>query len=144
MCDVSRIAQMKQNFIDLDILNQGKLERKIVAQILVSQGQAIESLMVGLLFEKYDTNGDGYIDFDEFVRFCDDMEKLSEKEILAEIFKLIDKDGNGVLDVEELKQFGLSMGFDVTLSDAWATIRELDRNDDDQIDFDEFCAIINC
>ena len=98
--------------------------------------------MVAILFEQYDKNNDKFIQLDEYLDFCAEMCSLSEKEILRRVFDFCDKDHNGRLDIDEVTQLGHLMGKEVTKSDAWATIRALDVNNDNTIDFDEFCAVI--
>lgn len=129
-------------FDELDIGKTGHITRETVAEILKDQGEVLDQLMVILLFEQFDLNHDTFIDKEEFVRFCVEMEKYSEREILRKIFYLVDKDHNQRLDVEEVKQLGKLMGLDITLSDAWATVAAFDTNHDNNVDFDEFCAII--
>ena len=129
-------------FDELDIANTGKITRETVAKIVRDQAEEIEQLMVILLFEQFDTNHDKYIDKNEFIQFCLKMEQYDEKQILRMIFDLVDKDHNQRLDVQEVKDLGNLMGLDVTISDAWATIATLDKNHDNSVDFDEFCAII--
>ena len=132
----------RRRFDELDIGKTGRITRETVAQILKDQGEELEQLMVILLFEKYDKNHDKLIDKEEFVDFCTEMEKFSEKEILRKIFDLVDEDGDEKLNVDEVKKLGDLMGLDVTVSDAWATIATLDVNSDNLVDFAEFCAII--
>ena len=138
-----KIARFKRKFQELDVDNKGALSRETVAQIIeVEEGMELEKLMVAILFENYDKNHDKLIQLDEYLEFCSEMVGLSHKQILRKIFDLCDKDHNGRLDIDEVTELGHLMGKEVTKSDAWATIRELDINQDNTIDFDEFCAII--
>ena len=60
--------------------------------------------MLNLVIE-YDVNGDGTIDFDEFLEM---MRKQAEQQDnsaeLREAFKIFDRDGNGYIDAAELKK----------------------------------------
>ena len=141
LADQEKIDAFREQFIELDLEEDGKLTRENVAQILANESEQLERIMVTLLFEKYDINHDGLIDFDEFCSFCLDMNGLTERDILRQIFDICDLDGNGYLDIEEVKRLGQLMGLQVTSSDALATVKALDVNNDQRIDFDEFCAI---
>lgn len=137
-----RYKLYRKRFAELDLNYTGKLNRETVAQILKEQGEELDQLMVIILFQEYDLDNDGFINCDEFIRFCTEMDQLTEKEILRMIFDICDEDHNQKLDVDEVKRLGNLMGFDVTLSDAWATIATFDSNHDNLVDFEEFCAII--
>jgi Ca2+-binding EF-hand superfamily protein len=58
---------------------------------------------VGKIFKLFDRDGNGEINYDEFLRSI--VGKMNERRqntvILA--FKKFDKDGNGVIDIEDLK-----------------------------------------
>ena len=60
--------------------------------------------MLNLVIE-YDVNGDGTIDFDEFLEM---MRKQAEQQDnsaeLREAFEIFDRDGNGYIDAAELKK----------------------------------------
>ena len=63
-----------------------------------------EDEVLNLVIE-YDVNGDGTIDFDEFLEM---MRKQAEQQDnsaeLKEAFKIFDRDGNGYIDAAELKK----------------------------------------
>ena len=138
----SKLATYRKRFRELDIENTRALARDTVAEILSEQGSEIERLMVILLFECYDKNRDTVIQEEEFISFCQEMEQMTERQILRRIFDLVDTDKNQRLDVSEVQRLGQMMGLDVSISDAWATVDVLDSNRDNTVDFEEFLAII--
>lgn len=138
----SKLATYQKRFRELDIDNARALSRDTVAEILSEQGTEFERLMVTLLFECYDKNCDTVIQEDEFISFCQEMEQMTERQILRRIFDLVDTDKNERLDVSEVQRLGQMMGLDVSISDAWATVDALDSNHDNTVDFEEFLAII--
>ena len=52
---------------------------------------------------KLDTNGDGKIDYSEFITAAVNRAQILSKENLDITFKIFDSDGNGKISVEELK-----------------------------------------
>ena len=50
-----------------------------------------------------DTNGDGMIDYGEFISAASDREKMINEKNLTMLFALFDTDGNGVISVDELR-----------------------------------------
>lgn len=138
-----KIIQIRKKFESLDIENTGNLKREIVAEILLNEGTQLDRLMTVLLFEKFDADGDHMINLNEFIEFCKQMDQLSDVDILRQIFDLADLDKNGFLDLKEMKRIGQLMGLNIDDKDTIATIRALDKNSDNLIDFDEFCSILS-
>jgi len=58
---------------------------------------------VPILFKVFDTNGDGTLNYKEFIDAVRDELTRSRKEKVEEAFRFIDKDSNGVLDIDEIK-----------------------------------------
>ena len=52
-----------------------------------------------------DINNSGAIDYNEFVMSAIEKKKLLSKETLKSTFKLFDKDGNGFISINELREF---------------------------------------
>ena len=79
-----------------------------------SMGQnPTEDEVLNLVIE-FDVNGDGTIDFDEFLEM---MRKQAEQQDnsaeLREAFKIFDRDGNGYIDAAELKKVHTSLSFNI-------------------------------
>ena len=77
-----------------------------VLNLVIEYGNAMvdcHGLHLSLLY--IDVNGDGTIDFDEFLEM---MRKQAEQQDnsaeLKEAFKIFDRDGNGFIDAAELKK----------------------------------------
>lgn len=137
-----QLAYFADRFKQLDISGTGEIDRETMSIILRSEAEQLDNLMIVLLFEKYDINNDGKINFEEFISFCREMEDLSEITIMKQIFDIADVDHNEYLDVDEVERIGRLMGMDVTTADAWATIAALDQDGNNTIDFSEFCSIL--
>ncbi|CAA6668404.1 unnamed protein product [Spirodela intermedia] len=78
--------------------------------------------------------------YGEFIAATVHMNKLEREENLISAFSFFDKDSSGYITIDELQQacrdFGLS---DVHLDEM---IREIDQNNDGQIDYSEFAAMM--
>ena len=65
------------------------------------------------MFARIDLDGDGTIDYTEFVMATVNEKKLLTKERLKMAFQMFDKDGNGSLSPSEIKDF-LCCGSSIT------------------------------
>ena len=54
-----------------------------------------------MLFEYCDENGNGVLEFDEFVKICTTIEENASMEIIKECFEKADLDKNNVIDFKE-------------------------------------------
>jgi Ca2+-binding EF-hand superfamily protein len=69
--------------------------------------------------------------------------KPSDYEMLTEMFKAFDKDGNGYIDKEELKNTMTNdLGIPLTEKETTEMINEADVNKDGKIDYNEFVSIM--
>ena len=84
-----------------------------------------------------DKDGNGYIDYTEFITAAIDKAAFLNRENLRAAFKVIDTDNSGMITVEELKSvFDTHGDKDDNL---WQDImKEVDQNNDNQISFEEF------
>jgi len=96
------------------------------------------------VLEGIDTDHSGNINYTEFIAAT--MEKTSylKEERLYACFKIFDKDGNGTITADELKEV---LGTNDALkheSSYWEQmIREADSNGDGVIDYNEFLNMMN-
>lgn len=100
---------------------------------------------LGILLDSVDTDGNGVIDFDEFVDVMkgylhngpDDGAPTADDE-LREAFSVFDKDGNGFITAEELKSALLNLGEKMEDSEIKAMIAAADKDGNGEIDYEEF------
>ena len=88
-----------------------------------------------------DVDANGHIDYNEFVMCASDKEKLFRADHIKMIFNMIDSDGSGKIDLEEFQK--IIMGNGTLTKEQWGNItKDIDFNDDNQIDFEEFSHIL--
>ena len=86
-----------------------------------------------------DTDGDGRIDYTEFVTAAFNREVLLSKNNLDVAFKIFDADGNGSISLDELKAVFARGSASGKTEEVWSEIMQsADSNNDGEIDFTEF------
>ena len=67
------------------------------------------------MINEIDCDGNGTIDFPEFLTlFARKMKDTDSEEEILEAFKVFDKDGNGLISIEELKHVMTNLGEKLT------------------------------
>ena len=95
------------------------------------------------LMKTIDTDNNGFIEFEEFVRASIDKEKLLTEKNLKIAFDLFDRDKNGAISCSELKYVLGEFNGRVKESVWRNMINEIDLNGDGQISFEEFKTMMN-
>ncbi|XP_045062791.1 troponin C, slow skeletal and cardiac muscles-like [Coregonus clupeaformis] len=72
------------------------------------------------------------------VRCMKEESKGKSEEELGELFRVFDKNGDGYIDLEELKTILESTGEAITEDDIEELMKDGDKNNDGKIDYDEF------
>ena len=108
------------------------------------------------LLEQLDTTNDGFIDVNEFLAALVDWEALERSSTeypnwVKRAFDMLDKDGNGTIDAEEVAELvfmsdddddeGRTLTAEARKAVA-SCIQEADTDGDGLIDFDEFVALL--
>ncbi|KAF9675652.1 hypothetical protein SADUNF_Sadunf09G0054600 [Salix dunnii] len=152
------IRGLKEMFRGIDTDNSGTITLEELKQGLAKQGtklseyevkQLMEAnlLMILCCFSFYvlhkqaDADGNGTIDYDEFITATMHMNRMDREEHLYTAFQHFDKDNSGYITTEELEQalldFGMHDGRDIK-----EIISEVDADNDGRINYDEFVAMM--
>merc|ERR1712097_29224 len=88
-----------------------------------------------------DTDNSGDIDLDEFIR-CMELKQVDpeSEDVIKFAFERFDKDGSGKLSHAELEDVLTHMGEPLTGREIKRLIQIVDRNNDGEIDINEFMA----
>ena len=123
-------------FYDKD--GDGKITLKELGAILRNLGKNPTQKQIEQMFIEIDSDGNGVIDFYEFVSFINKkMRDLDIEEELKEAFYVFDQDGNKVLTSHELGAIFSNLK-GIPSNDIDEMIREADLNNDGYIDYEEF------
>jgi calcium-dependent protein kinase len=129
-------SQFVSIFRSLDTSGAGQLSKKDLLQSFKNLFGFSDS-EVAEIMKRADTDGNGFLDYTEFIAAAMDKKKLLSEEKLEAAFRAFDKDNNGKITACELK-FALESKFDVEIGAYDILIAEVDSNRDGVIDFSEF------
>lgn len=96
------------------------------------------------LFQDMDTDGDGVIEYSEFLAAAMDERFQQQADLCWSAFRLFDRDGDGKISLDEIKSVLKTDG----AADAMGTgaveavLKSADTNGDGLLDFDEFMAMM--
>ena len=130
-------------FSKFNLNNDGKMTKEELKKGLLKylfkgkKSRAAAEKEANAIFSKLDGNNNGYIECEEFVRAGIDKKLLKNRKVLKFTFDFLDKDRNGEITVEELKEV-----FGIVNAEGENSLKELMKSIDTdlngQISFDEF------
>ncbi|KAK6125681.1 hypothetical protein DH2020_040573 [Rehmannia glutinosa] len=134
------IGGLKELFKMIDTDNSGTITFDELKEGLKRVGSELMESEIKDLMDAADIDNSGTIDYGEFLAATVHLNKLEREENLVSAFSFFDKDGSGYITIDELqqacKEFGLS---ELHLDEM---IREIDQDNDGQIDYGEFSAMM--
>ena len=148
--------ELTEEFLDLfnllDTSGDELVEPEELEAGLRRVGYSISTDECKQLLEQLDTTNDGYIDVNEFLAALVDWEALERSSSeypnwVAQAFSMLDKDGNGTIDAEEVAELVFMNDKDGELTAeakkvVASCIKEADTDGDGLIDLDEFITLL--
>ncbi|KAJ4710067.1 Calcium-binding protein [Melia azedarach] len=131
--------ELAQVFKRFDVNGDGKISASELGSIMSSLGHAPTDEELDKMMREIDSDGDGFIDYNEFVELNTkgvDSDEILEN--LKDAFSVYDIDGNGSITAEELYEVLRSLGDDCTIAECKKMISGVDSDGDGTIDFEEF------
>ncbi|KAK1360801.1 Calcium-dependent protein kinase [Heracleum sosnowskyi] len=135
------IQGLKSMFTNMDTDNSGTITYEELKTGLARLGSKLTEAEVKQLMEAADVDGNGTIDYIEFITATMHRYKLDRDEHLYKAFQHFDTDNSGYITRDELEaamqKYG--MGDAATIKEI---ISEVDSDNDGKINYDEFCAMM--
>ncbi|XP_010266896.1 PREDICTED: calcium-dependent protein kinase 29-like isoform X2 [Nelumbo nucifera] len=132
---------LQQMFYNLDTDHSGAITFEELKTGLHNLGSKISESEIKQLMEAADVDGNGTIDYIEFIAATMHRHRLEKEEHLYKAFEHFDKDGSGFITKDELKQAltEYGMGDESTIDEI---INDVDTDKDGKINYDEFAAMM--
>lgn len=143
-----QIEQFRKYFNMFDKEQKGFIRASQVGQILRTMGQAFEDRDLKQLIKEFDSDGSGEIEFEEFAAMVANFVVSGEneeglEEELREAFRLYDKEGNGYINVSDLREILRALDDNVCEDELDEMIAEIDTDGSGTVDFDEFMEMMS-
>jgi len=94
------------------------------------------------ILDVMDSNRNGMIDYTEFIAGCLQSYNYLKENHLKSAFTFFDKDGSGTISKDELKTCLQSEDFTLQEEMVDKLLKEADKNNDNQIDYNEFISMM--
>ncbi|XP_039005338.1 calcium-dependent protein kinase 3-like [Hibiscus syriacus] len=135
------IIGLKEMFKSMDTDNSRTITFEELKAGLHKLGTKLSETEVWQLMEAADVDGNGTIDYVEFITATMHMNRIEREERLYTAFQHFDKDNSGYITMEELEQAlrKYNMKDEKTLREI---IAEVDTDKDGRINYDEFIAMM--
>ncbi|GAU13158.1 hypothetical protein TSUD_179010 [Trifolium subterraneum] len=150
--DMEMSNQFKQVFKLIDTNGDGKISTSELSELLSCLGykDSIAAKEAEGMVNVLDSNGDGFVDLEEFMVVMDDKEgkfgcetDKEQDEYLKDAFLVFDTDKNGLISAKELKRVLINLGFDhCSMGECKLMIKRVDKNGDGFVDYEEFRSMM--
>ena len=137
------ITEIRNQFKKLDRNGDGIITKDELQRVMSSY-QGLSSEEAINIINGLDFNGNGYIDYTEFITGCLQTQNYTNKGLLKTAFKYFDIHGSGYITFDELKEalHGNEFIVNGTIK-IEEMIKEADSNNDGKIDYIEFLHLLS-
>uniref|UniRef100_A0A803M1X1 non-specific serine/threonine protein kinase n=1 Tax=Chenopodium quinoa TaxID=63459 RepID=A0A803M1X1_CHEQI len=139
--NMSEEKGFKAMFDNMDTDNSGSITYDELKKGLAELGSKLTETEVKQLMEATDVDGNGTIDYMEFITATMNRHRLETDENLLKAFRYFDKDNSGFITMDELENEMMIYGI-ADESSIKEIISEVDTDNDGKINYDEFCAVM--
>ncbi|KAJ4721993.1 calmodulin-like [Melia azedarach] len=137
--------EFKPAFDALDADHDGKISRDDLLMFYARLGGdeiRAEDDVISTMISVADSNKDGYVEYDEFARVLCYGERKSVGGVMEDVFRVMDKDGDGRLSHEDLKSYMNAAGFSAGDEDIKAMIKLGGGSENGGVSFDGLLKIL--
>ncbi|KAL6563759.1 Calcium-dependent protein kinase 8 [Orobanche gracilis] len=139
---VEEVAGIKEAFDMMDTGKKGKINFEEFKIGLHKLGHQIADTDIQILMEAADVDGDGTLNYAEFLAVSVHLRKMANDEHLHKAFAFFDRNGSGYIEIEELRD-ALSDEGDASNEEVIVAImHDVDTDKDGRISYEEFATMM--
>ncbi|XP_050090487.1 troponin C, isoallergen Bla g 6.0101-like isoform X1 [Anopheles aquasalis] len=144
--DKAQLELLRNAFNAFDQEKKGCIGTQMVGTILSMLGHQLDDKMLKEIIDEVDADGSGELEFEEFVtlaaRFMVEEDAEAMQQELKEAFRLYDKEGNGYITTQVLREILKELDDNLSNEDLDMMIEEIDSDGSGTVDFDEFMEVM--
>lgn len=138
------IEEIREAFNLFDTDGNGTIDPKELKEAMQSLGFEAKNQTIYQMMTDIDKDGTGDIDFEEFLDVLTaGIGDTDNKEDIKKVFNLFDDDKTGYVSLQNLKRVAKDLGESMSDAELLEMIERADTDQDGQISFDEFYAIMS-
>ncbi|KAB5557490.1 hypothetical protein DKX38_008399 [Salix brachista] len=138
-----QIAEFREAFFMIDRDADGFITMEELATTVQSlDGRRPTKEVQEMICDVVDLEGNGTMDFEEFLIVMGRKQKENVAEELQEAFKVFDRNQDGYISANELRQVMMNLGERLTEEEAEQMIREADVDGDGLVSYEEFARMM--
>ena len=147
--NIEQCNEASKLFNKIDVNGDGKIEKNELIDGLAVYWRLPRDEMereVDIIFENIDTDHNGYIEYEEFVRAAVNQEYFLTDKYLKFAFKYFDRDNSGDISLEEIQRRFMQNTKNAKDPRVEAEIKkifdEIDLDHNGTVSYDEFCQMM--
>ncbi|CAI9753895.1 unnamed protein product [Fraxinus pennsylvanica] len=139
---VEEAEVIRDMFMLMDTNNDGKVTYEELKAGLRKVGSQLAEPEMKLLMDVADVDGNGVLDYGEFVSVTIHLQRMENDEHFHRAFMFFDKDGSGYIEIDELREALADESGETDVGVLNDIMREVDTKQDGRIDYEEFVAMM--
>lgn len=139
---VEEVEVIRDMFTLMDTDKDGKVTYEELRAGLRKVGSQLAEPEIKMLMEVADVDGNGVLDYGEFVAVTIHLQKMENDEHFRRAFMFFDKDGSGYIELSELREALADESGETDSKVLNEIMREVDTDKDGCISYDEFVAMM--
>ena len=144
--DEDQIGEYQHFFDMFDKNKNGYIMATQLHLIMDAMEQDYDEKTLRKLIRKFDADGSGKLEFDEFCALvytvANSVDKETLRRELKEAFRLFDKEGNGYISTKTLKELLREIAPDLSDKELDTAVDEIDEDGSGKIEFEEFWELM--